>query len=63
MWLPKWSAPKDGNYFLAIETNSKSKHAPFEFVSWNGERFCAGETSEEVDFKYWMPLPEAPINE
>jgi len=60
MWLPKWNAPKDGSWFLAIEKDSKNEYAPYEFVFWDGERFCAGVTSCKVDFDYWAPLPAPP---
>ncbi|SEI69839.1 hypothetical protein SAMN04487995_1764 [Dyadobacter koreensis] len=60
MWLTKTSAPQDGSWFLAINKEFLNAYAPYEFVFWNGGQFSSSDTSEEVDFEYWAPLPVPP---
>lgn len=60
----KWqlfeTAPKDGSWFLVIENDSDMVYAPYELAFWDGAKFSPCDVSEEIDFDYWMPLPEPP---
>ena len=54
--LPRSHAPKDGNWFLVIESESLQ----CELACWYGEKFSSADVSDEIDFDLWMPLPAPP---
>lgn len=62
---PKETAPKDGRWFIAYCPDSPMCWAPFEMACWqdftyDGERrsyFCEQDTSDEIEFEGWWPLP------
>lgn len=75
-WLPPDTAPKDGSWFMVLEKGGCMAWSPYEFASWqtvewrkfsdrgfeSGSQsyFGGTDTSEEIDFDWWRPLPELP---
>ena len=58
--LPCENAPKDGRCFFVIAKNSDSPYAPYELAFWNVKmnKFCEPDIKVEIDFDYWIPLPQ-----
>mgnify|MGYP003507702824 FL=1 len=64
-WQPRAAAPKDGTWFLAYVPGSVMCWGDYEFSAWVSDYsgrwyFCETDTSEELDFSHWMPLPAPP---
>jgi hypothetical protein len=61
----KETAPKDGRWFIAYCPDSPMCWGPFELAAWTDftsygvrrQYYCEQDTSEEIEFEGWWPLP------